>query len=216
MVVQRCSDPQRKPLLCETRLSASTSNFFTGQPFEFCSSSSPASRDCCHLHVCPVLVAPCLSLSLASPLSFVEREKNIQSSANPFSNLFSNLDQSFTVWPPQLLTNLFYRQKTAWLLWFGKGKKNSVTLYVTGCHDTKCRSSGTKCRGNTFLVSERNLDHIILVLIAYSIVCLGSHKCTYSKEHSETQRGVVYVGVGCDKHREHSEDKTRVGESRNP
>jgi hypothetical protein len=29
---------------------------------------------------------------------------------NPFSNLFS---QS---WPPQLFTNLFYREKTAWLL----------------------------------------------------------------------------------------------------
>jgi hypothetical protein len=42
-------------------------------------------------------------------------KKNIQSSANPFSNLFSNLDQSFLVLPPQLLTNLFYRQKTAWL-----------------------------------------------------------------------------------------------------
>jgi hypothetical protein len=58
------------------------------------------------------------------------------------------------------------------------------------------------------LVSKRNLDHSILVLIAYSIVRLGSHKCTHAKEHKETQRGVVHVGAGCDKHREHSE---RVG-----
>ena len=58
------------------------------------------------------------------------------------------------------------------------------------------------------MVSERNLDHSILVLITYSIVRLGSHKCTHAKEHSETQRGVVHVGAGCDKHREHSE---RVG-----
>jgi hypothetical protein len=33
-----------------------------------------------------------------------------------FPIFFPNLDQSFTVLPPQLFTNLFYRGKTAWVL----------------------------------------------------------------------------------------------------
>jgi hypothetical protein len=40
-------------------------------------------------------------------------KKNMQSFANPFPIFLPNLGQSLPVLPPQLLTNLFYRQKTA-------------------------------------------------------------------------------------------------------